>query len=244
MSELTPLVAAFLAGLLGSAHCLGMCAGISGMLAVNAGARALATQLPLAVVYNVGRVLSYAALGAAVASFGEATVAVMPVIARPVRLLGGLLIILVGLQIAFDWRLLAPIENAGLALWSRVAPLAGRLLPVTTAPRAVALGLLWGLIPCGLVYSMLLVAASSANPVAGSAIMLCFGAGTMPAMLLTGLGALSLSRFAARTKTAAGLLVVALGILTVAAPVHGLFGAGDHAMHDHRGTLKRPGGVT
>ena len=244
MIEIAPLAAAVVAGLLGSAHCLGMCAGISGMFAVNAGARALATQLPLAVVYNVGRVLSYAVLGAAVAAFGEAVVAVMPFIAGPVRLLGGLLIILVGLQIAFDWRLLAPVENAGLTLWSRIAPVAGRLLPVTTAPRAVALGLLWGLIPCGLVYSMLLVAASSANPVTGAAIMLSFGAGTLPAMLLTGLGALSLSRFAMRAKTTAGLLVVGIGILTVAAPLASLLDAGDGAMRHHSGLIQVPGGVT
>ena len=216
MIDPAPLLAALAAGFLGSAHCLGMCSGISGVVAVKAGQRALS-----------------ASLGALVALFGETAVAAVPGLAGPVRLMGGALIALVGLQIAFGWRLLGPVENAGLALWSRIAPAAGRLLPVTTLPRAVALGLLWGFIPCGLVYSMLLLAAASANVASGSLTMLAFGIGTTPAMLLTGIGALRLARVTGRTRRFAGLFVVALGLLTMALPINSLLATGDGTMHPH-----------
>ena len=130
-------------------------------------------------------------------------------------------IVIVGLQVAFNWRALAPVEQAGAALWQKIAPAAGRLLPATTIPRALGLGLLWGWLPCGLVYSVLLIAASSADVVSGASIMIAFGLGTMPAMIMTGVGALQLARFAGRARLAAGLLIVALGILTLAMPVQG-----------------------
>ena len=233
MIDPAPILAALAAGFLGSAHCLGMCAGISGMVAVNASAKSLSRTLPLAIAYNLGRAVSYTALGALVALFGDTMVSALPALAGPVRLLGGVLIILVGLQVAFRWQLLAPVESAGLALWSRIAPAAGRLLPVTTIPRAIALGLLWGFIPCGLVYSMLLVAAASASVATGAATMLAFGIGTMPAMLMTGLGALSLASFAGRVRVFAGLLIVLLGLLTIGFPLTSLLGTDSGTMHHH-----------
>ncbi len=117
--------------------------------------------------------------------------------------------------------------------WSRISPLAGRLLPVDSLPRALGLGLLWGLIPCGLVYSVLLVAATSARAVDGALVMLAFGAGTTPAMLLTGLGAARLAQLMQdrRTRLGAGLLIVALGILTLFMPITALLSPGSHSHH-------------
>ncbi len=232
MEFLPSIAAAFVAGFLGSAHCLGMCAGISGMIAVNAGVTALSTQLPLAITYNAGRVASYAVFGAIVAAFGDAIVSAMPRIGRPVQLLSGVIIVLVGLQVAFNWRLLAPVETAGLKLWQRIAPLAGRLLPVTTLPRAFGLGLLWGWLPCGLVYSVLLIAAASADIATGALVMTAFGLGTMPAMIATGMGALAISRLAGRARLAAGLAIVAMGVATVFFPINALL-AGDAGGHAH-----------
>jgi len=94
-------------------------------------------------------------------------------------------------------------------------------LPVTTIAQALGLGLLWGWLPCGLVYSVLLIAAASADVATGASIMIAFGLGTMPAMIATGVGALQLARFAGRARLVAGLLVVALGVLTLAMPVQG-----------------------
>ena len=231
MTELaTPLLAALLTGLLGSAHCLGMCAGISGLFAMHSSASGLRAQLPLAITYNLGRLVSYMVLGYAVAAVGSRFVDVIPKLAGPVRLIAGVVIILIGLQIAFDLRPLAFLERMGGVVWERIAPLSRRLLPVTSAARALGLGLMWGLLPCGLVYSVLLVAASSGAAADGAMIMLAFGIGTAPAMLLTGLGAarLSLLMQQRRTRLGAGLLIVVLGILTLAMPVLNVFASGGH----------------
>lgn len=234
MTELTAsLAAALLTGLLGSAHCLGMCAGISGLFAMQSSAAGLRRQLPMAVTYNAGRLASYAILGFVVAAVGARFAGLTPALAGPVRLIAGIVIILIGLQIAFDMRLLSWLERMGSRIWERVTPLAKGLLPVNSLPRALGLGLLWGLLPCGLVYSILLVAAASAQAVDGALIMLAFGLGTTPAMLLTGLGAARLSQLMQqrRTRLGAGLLIVILGLLTIAMPVMATLFSG--AGHSH-----------
>ena len=222
MSELAAaLTTALFAGLLGSAHCLGMCAGISGLFAMRASVTGFRQQIPMAITYNAGRLASYVILGLVVAAVGSHFVGLAPALAGPVRIAAGALIILIGLQIAFDLRMLGGLERMGGAVWDRVAPFAKGLLPVISLPRALGLGLLWGLLPCGLVYSVLLVAASSGDAGDGALIMLAFGLGTTPAMLLTGLGAARLSQVLQGrwTRLGAGLLIVGLGILTLAMPV-------------------------
>ena len=235
MTESLPLLgAAFVTGLLGSAHCFGMCGGISGLFAVNASATSLRRDLPMAIAYNVGRVLSYIVLGAAVALLGQSLVDAIPRLTVPVRLLSGLLIVLVGLQVAFNWRALAPIEKAGAGLWRRIAPAAQGLLPVTSAPKALGLGLLWGWLPCGLVYSVLLLAATTANAATGGLVMLAFGLGTMPAMIATGLSASKLSATMSRHRLGAGLLIILLGLATLAMPVMKLAATSGSGQHGHQ----------
>ncbi len=239
MTELVALTTAgFVAGLIGSAHCLGMCGGLSGLFAMHASVSGISRQLPMALVYNAGRLLSYASLGLIVAMLGEQLVDLIPELAGPVRLTAGLIMILVGLQIAFQWRFLGPIENAGARLWERISPLAGGLLPVVSLPRALGLGLLWGLLPCGLVYSVLLIAATSGEAAYGAMTMLAFGAGTTPAMLATGLGAARLSQWTRqrRTRLWLGLIVVLIGAITLSMPIMDFIpGGGGHAHHMHGG---------
>jgi sulfite exporter TauE/SafE len=200
---------------------------------MQSSAAGMRRQLPLAVTYNAGRLASYAVLGFVVAAVGARFAGLTPALAGPVRLAAGIVIILIGLQIAFDLRLLAWLERMGGRLWERIAPLAKGLMPVTSLPRALGLGLLWGLLPCGLVYSVLLVAATTAQPANGALIMLAFGLGTTPAMLLTGLGAARLSQLMQqrRTRLGAGLLIVVLGMLTIAMPVMTTLTSG--AGHSH-----------
>jgi sulfite exporter TauE/SafE len=231
MSELVPmLAAAFGAGFLGSAHCLGMCSGISGLFAVGATVASFKTQVPLAIAYNVGRVLSYAFLGVTIATIGSAVVGAIPNLAGPVRLASGLLIIVVGLQVAFNWRLLAPIEKVGAVIWNRLAPHAKGLIPATTVLSAAGLGLIWGWLPCGLVYGALLLAATTADPVGGGLVMIAFGLGTMPAMVLSGLSAARISAYVSQNRVAAGLLIIVLGVATMALPLMGML-AEDAHMH-------------
>jgi len=235
--ELLPILgAALLAGFLGSAHCLGMCGGISGMIAVNAGVTALSTQVPLAIAYNIGRITSYAVLGAIVGGLGQAAVMTVPAIAGPVKLVSGIIIVLVGLQLVFDLRILAPLERSGALLWQRIAPLAQRLLPVTTMTRAYGLGLLWGWLPCGLVYSALLIATTTAHIGGGALTMAVFGLGTMPAMVMTGVGAFRLSQLLGNARRAAGVLLIVIGAITLFMPVEMMLMSGDdggHGMHHH-----------
>jgi len=236
VNELWPIAsAAFITGLLGSAHCLGMCGGISGLFAVNVSVQSLKQQFAKALVYNAGRAATYAALGIIVALLGKGAVGSMPDLAAPVRLASGVLIILVGLQVAFGWRILSVVENAGAALWRRVAPVAKGLVPVQNVLQAFGLGLIWGLLPCGLVYSVLLLAATTAEPSSGAVVMLAFGLGTMPAMVATGVSASTLARFMSRKRVGAGLVIVLIGIATIAMPVMRLSSPDDatqHSMHN------------
>ena len=233
MTELWPLLsAAFITGVLGSAHCFGMCGGISGLFAVNTSVASLKTQISKAIAYNAGRILTYAILGLVVAVLGKAMVASMPKLAAPVRLASGLLIILVGLQLAFGWRILSPVENAGARLWKKVAPAARGLVPVETLAQALGLGLIWGWLPCGLVYSVLLLAATSAEPASGGLVMIAFGLGTMPAMVATGVSASKLAQFMAGKRLGAGVLIVLIGIATIAMPLM-KFARTDTMQHNH-----------
>ncbi len=232
MNEFLPvLAAAFITGFLGSAHCFGMCGGISSLFAVTASVTSLRAQLPKALMYNFGRVLSYAILGSVGALLGKTTVAFIPKITAPVRLASGILIILVGLQLAFGWRILAPLESAGAKLWNRIAPKAKGLVPVETAAQALGLGLIWGWLPCGLVYSVLLLATTTAEPASGALVMVAFGLGTLPAMLATGMSASKLAQFMSGKRLGAGLLIVVLGLATIAMPVMKLAGTEEHSGH-------------
>lgn len=240
MTEWFPILgAALVTGLLGSAHCLGMCGGISGLFAVNADAASSRHNLPMAITYNLGRVLSYIVLGAGVALLGQTIVDAIPRLAAPVRLLSGLLIVIVGLQVAYNWRVLAPLEKAGAAVWRRLSPAAQGLLPVTSVPRAFGLGLVWGWLPCGLVYSVLLLAATTSNVVLGGLVMLAFGLGTMPAMIATGLGAARLAVFMSRRRLGVGLLIVILGLVTLAMPLMELTAGPGNVPHNHA-SMSRP----
>lgn len=235
MTALWPLLAtAFVTGLLGSAHCFGMCAGISGLFAVSANVTSLKTQLPKAIGYNLGRVLSYALLGVLVAIIGKTMVSGIPDIAAPVRFASGVLIILVGLQLAFGWRILSPLESVGAKIWNRIAPAAKGLVPVETITQAVGLGLIWGWLPCGLVYSVLLLAATTADPVNGGLVMIAFGLGTMPAMIATGLSASKLAQFVSGKRVGAGLLIIVLGLATIAMPVMKFASSDAQMQHSHQ----------
>jgi len=236
MSDLLPiLAAAFVTGLLGSAHCFGMCAGISGLFAVNVNVASLKTQVPKAIAYNSGRILSYAILGAAIAVIGKTMLSGISQYAALIRFTSGALIILVGLQLAFGWRILAPLESAGAKIWNRIAPAAKGLVPVETTAQALGLGLIWGWLPCGLVYSVLLLAATTAEPTSGALVMIAFGLGTMPAMIATGISASKLAQFMSGKRMGAGLLIIVLGLATIAMPVM-KFTASDGGMdHSHHG---------
>ncbi len=109
----------------------------------------------------------------------------------------------------------------GRKLWPRIAPLGRRLLPVNTLPRALAFGMVWGWMPCGFVYSVLLVATLQADAVRGAIIMAAFGIGTAPALLIAALGAQQVRGFrcpGAATRHIAGSVLLLSAALTLAGP--------------------------
>ncbi|MGX1020649.1 sulfite exporter TauE/SafE [Pseudomonas sp. Y3 TE3536] len=219
MPDLLPLLgSALILGLLGGGHCLGMCGGLMGALTLAIPPEQRGRRLQLLLAYNVGRILSYACAGLLVGLAGWA-VASSPA-ALALRVVAALLLIAMGLYLAGWWSGLTRIEALGRGLWRHIQPVASRLLPVSSLPRALLLGALWGWLPCGLVYSTLLWAASQGNAGYSAALMLAFGLGTWPVLLATGLAAERVSSLLRRrsVRMAGGLLVILFGLWTLPGP--------------------------
>lgn len=219
MVELLPLLSsALILGLLGGGHCLGMCGGLMGALTLAIPPEQRARRARLLLAYNLGRILSYACAGLLLGLAGWA-VASSPA-ALALRVVAALLLIAMGLYLAGWWSGLTRIEALGRGLWRHIQPVASRLLPVSSLPRALLLGALWGWLPCGLVYSTLLWAASQGNAGYSAALMLAFGLGTWPVLLATGLAAERVNSLLRRrsVRVAGGLLVILFGLWTMPGP--------------------------
>ncbi len=175
-------------------------------------------RLRLLMAYNLGRILSYACAGLLLGLAGWA-LASSPA-AMALRVVAALLLIAMGLYLAGWWSGLTRIEALGRGLWRHIQPAASRLMPVSSVPRALLLGALWGWLPCGLVYSTLLWAASQGNAGYSAALMLAFGLGTWPILLATGLAAERVNAVLRRrsVRVAGGVLVVLFGIWTLPGP--------------------------
>jgi len=217
--DLLPLLgSALVLGLLGGGHCLGMCGGLMGALTLAIPPEQRGRRLRLLLAYNLGRILSYASAGLLLGLAGWA-VASSPA-ALALRVVAALLLIAMGLYLAGWWSGLTRIEALGRGLWRHIQPVASRLLPVSSLPRALLLGALWGWLPCGLVYSTLLWAASQGNAGYSAALMLAFGLGTWPVLLATGLAAERVNALLRRrsVRVAGGVLVMLFGIWTLPGP--------------------------
>jgi len=219
------LAAAFIAGVAGSVHCLAMCGGISGALGMRSRQLGVAPGRAFwhAVCHQAGRLASYSIAGILCGGFGGALAALFDLdrIALAVRILAGLLLIAMSLRVLLGWRLLGGIERLGAHLWSRLAPLARRT-GAQGLGSSLLFGMIWGWLPCGLVYSMLMFATMSGSAELGGATMLLFGLGTLPAMLGGSLISAKVWRLimARGLNTAAGVLLFAFGILTVLGPMY------------------------
>lgn len=232
MIELSILASAFGLGLAGAGHCLGMCGGIA--VALNLGGQ---RSPPVTVAYHAGRIASYTLLGGAlglaagsigIAGWGTA-----------LRYLAGVLLIGMGLYIADWWRGMMYLEKLGARLWQPVQKLSARWLPVRSWPQGFALGLCWGLMPCGLIYSSLAWAATAQSAMASATMMFFFGLGTLPAMLTASFGADRLQAFLRQRglKLFIAVLLILSGLWTLYfAAAHGEHAPGsqsDH--HSHMG---------
>lgn len=217
-------LAVFLIGLLGGVHCAGMCGGIVSALSLQMpgkpGTGGPAWTLHLA--YNLGRIGSYAIAGAlmgALGSLGLLLDNVMPV-QMILYVAANLMMVALGLYLTGLTQTLAFTERAGQWLWRRVQPATKRFLPVRGVAQAFPLGMLWGWLPCGLVYSVLTMAILSGSAARGAAIMLAFGLGTLPNLMLAGL---LLVRF--RDVVQGRALRLGSGLLVLSFGLWGLFNA-------------------
>jgi sulfite exporter TauE/SafE len=210
--------AAFLVGMLGSSHCIGMCGGIISALGVgidNGHSKKSSSRFGFHLSYNAGRIFSYLLIGL-VAGFIGSAMAIMgnPFIAR---ILAAVFMISLGLYLANWWRGLALLERWGYRIWRYIQPLSKRLLPVHNYRQAFMLGMLWGWLPCGLVYAVLVWALTTGNPVEAAILMTGFGLGTLPALLLVGKFSQDFAiRFrSSKFRATAGVIIMVFGFVAL-----------------------------
>ena len=190
----------FMVGLAGSVHCIGMCGGIVGALSVGVAAPAPRAVIAIhaqrtvsdshalrVLAYNGGRIGSYMLAGALAGGLAGAGMVRMASLQVAGYWLANLMLVALGLYLMDAWRGLARLEAAGNLVWRRVRPLLQPLLPMDTPLKALAVGGLWGWVPCGMVYSALLTAMMGGSAVHGAAAMAAFGLGTLPTLLGMGL---------------------------------------------------------
>ena len=222
------LVAAASMGLFGSGHCVAMCGGISCALSAglpDSARRSPSRMLPFVIAYNAGRLISYTVAGAVFGTIGAAAGILLP----PSWAHGFAVVISVAFVIALGlylgnwWRGLAVFERLGAKLWRHLQPFGQRFFPVTRWRRALCIGLLWGWLPCGLVYAALALALVSGGGMAGALTMLAFGLGTLPALITLGFAGrwlAGLRHRVARRVAGAGLCVLGVVLLVGAVGGH------------------------
>jgi sulfite exporter TauE/SafE len=223
-------ITAFLLGLFSTVHCIAMCGSVIGALTLSLPAQIRENQrkmFPYVFNYNLGRLISYGLAGAIV-GFLSSPLAAFDAHAV-LRFLSVIVMISMGLYLAGWFPRFARMERLGGPIWKLLQPIGQKLLPVKTHSQALFLGMVWGWLPCGLVYAGLAVAATAGDPVNGALVMLAFGAGTLPAVMGAGLftGFLASLARMKNLRKIAGILIIAMALLTAFWPMEQSDG------HDH-----------
>ncbi|ELR64510.1 Putative membrane copper tolerance protein [Photobacterium marinum] len=212
------LYAAFMIGLMGAGHCLGMCGGVAAALTLGMPGQQHSGRWPYLFCYNAGRLVSYSVAGAIIggAFAGIASLSGYSSALISLRLFAAIMMILLALYIGQWWLGITKIEQAGQFLWRYISPTAKSFLPLKSPFAALPFGILWGWLPCGLVYSTLSWAAASGSAISGAGVMFAFGLGTLPAMILVGSMAQQLQNLLKSLyfKRASALMLLAYGLHT------------------------------
>ncbi len=219
-----PYWTAFLAGLLGSVHCVGMCGGVVSALTFGLPEKIRNDRwrvLPYLLSYNIGRVSTYILGGAVVGYAGSLGGDLLSEYEGwfYLRSVAALFMIMLGLYLGGWWFGLSKVESLGGRLWARIRPLGKGLMPVTSPIKALGLGALWGWLPCGLIYSVLIWAFAAGGWFEGAMFMLAFGLGTLPALFGVSLLAINMNAVLQRQgiRWAAGAVVIGFGVWTLVA---------------------------
>ncbi len=195
MNQEITFLTLFLLGFFGGTHCVGMCGGLSS---------AFALQLPphlnrigLIVLLNLGRISSYVVIGLLVGLVGQVGISLddTRAVQNGLYIAANVLLLLLGLYLAGISTAATKIEGIGKPIWKRLNPLLNKLLPIKSVPACFGVGVLWGWLPCGLVYSASLYALGSGNALHGGLYMLAFALGTLPNLLAMGIFAAQLKTF-------------------------------------------------
>ncbi|MFW5447830.1 MAG: sulfite exporter TauE/SafE family protein [Methylophagaceae bacterium] len=225
-------VTAFLLGLFSTVHCIAMCGSVIGALTLSLPSEVRENQskmFPYVLNYNLGRLLSYGIAGAIVGLLSSplATFDGHAVL----RYISIAVMIAMGLYLAGWFPKFAYMERMGAPIWRWLQPIGQKLLPVRKLSQAFYLGIVWGWLPCGLVYAALAVAATAGEPVKASLVMLAFGAGTLPAVMGAGLftGFLSAMAGIKHLRKIAGMLIIAMALASAFWPM-------DHSKMHHEGS--------
>ena len=221
------LFSAFLVGLLGSTHCIAMCGGIVAVLTLGLPEntrRSYWKLIPYLFTYNLGRLLSYTTAGAIVGLIGAQTNNLLPTIQsyQIGKWVAGLFMIALGLYLASWWQGLTVLEKGGARLWRHLEPIGRHLLPVKDPIHALALGIIWGWLPCSLVYAVLIWSLVIGDPLHSGLLMLAFGIGTVPVLLVIGTLANWLGNFVRYpiVRRLAGTLIILFGLYFLFMPHH------------------------
>ena len=214
MLELS-LMSAFLVGLLGGGHCVGMCGGI--VSAVSMHLPQHKTKLPFLLAYNTGRVLSYTLAGIIAGLVGASSFFLQHVLPVQHVLYGisSLMLVVLGLYLAGIWHGVIYLESAGKVIWKTLQPYSKHYIPVQNFKQAFILGILWGWLPCGLVYSVLIAAIATGHAINGGLLMLAFGLGTLPTLISMGMAAVKLKSILQNiwVRRVSGFLVFGFGLV-------------------------------
>ena len=236
------LPVAFLAGFFGSGHCLGMCGPIVVLMETASEPSAKFNNVLRRLTYNAGRMLFYVLLGATAGALGLVLTKVTSVNIglTALRILAGLLVIALGINLLFDFQVLRFLERGGAVVWKRLSPFARHVLPVTTPARALAAGFIWGALPCGLVYSAVAIAATSGSATGGALVMLVFWIGTLPALLVAGASARKLGSWVRHPvlRRLTGITLIGIGVFALVMPYLHSNSGGPHQHH----SLRKPDG--
>jgi sulfite exporter TauE/SafE len=181
------VISAFLIGLAGGVHCIGMCGGIAS--AFTFAIPKNASQLPYIFAYNIGRIFSYVVAGALTGYIGSIISTNASVDIPVFQIISIIFMVLLALYISDWYKGLSALEQIGSHLWRHISPIGKKLIPFKNPLYTVAYGMIWGWLPCGLVYSMLSWSLASESAYQGASMMLFFGLGTLPAVMATSLGA-------------------------------------------------------